>query len=246
MTITIIGSAPILSPIPDSRKTYFASSSAYQKKVKHASWGQINCVFPIGVIETGAPEPERSLFLEQAPYDRLFLRQSLWSLGNFWREESYKGLTKELETLTYRKMLSLVASETGFLSLFLRWSATAKVRELIHGLLKFRNGKVAGLENLSALLLSGRNTKVSSGILATLLALEEAQSDEEIGIFGITVSRNAYAYELTSEQLKDGVDGHQGHLSADIFVLQKLLRKYPNQIQIDDTDLRNLLLQFKP
>jgi hypothetical protein len=238
-----MGSAPVSNEVPPAQKTYFASSAAHQMAVIGNCWGEICCVFPIGVVETGSPEPELSLFLKHAPYDRLFLRKSLWSLTNSYNLENYIDLARDVTPLSYRYMLKLWAKHVGPMSLLLYWLRGAKLRDYIHLLNIPHSHKTSWLENFSSAVLSTSSTKLSSGVLSLLIAIDESEPDQKIHVFGITLTRQEYSYDLAPRQLDEAVKGHEGHMKADKLALIKVFKHHFARLDFDDEELRVFLLK---
>lgn len=241
MSIIVMGSAPVSTEVPAAERTYFASAAAHQMANRKNFWGEICCVFPIGVVETGRPEPELSIFLRHAPYDRLFLRSSLWSLINPYEVQTYISMGNDLRDLSYRDMVSLWVKHIGVSSLLFSWFKGAKMRNYIFLILNTRPKKVSWFENFCSVLLSTSHTKISSGVLSILLAIEESDPEQQINVFGVTLARQEYSYEMSPSQLSDGIKGHEGHMEADKQALVKLFRKHSSRLHFDDENLRSFL-----
>lgn len=237
VSITIMGSAPVSMDIPNAERTYFASAAAHQIENRMDCWGEICCVFPIGVAETGSPEPELSIFLTHTPYDRLVLRKSLWSLANQFDIQTYVDLGKDVTVMTYYSMVRLWAMNVGLTSLVVSWLKGAKFSDYMNLFLNPYSEKVSWLENFCSAVLSTSRTKVSTGVLSLLLAIEESEPDQQIHIFGITLARDKYSYDTSPRQLADNVAGHMGHMKADKQILIKVYRRHFARLHFDDPEL---------
>lgn len=231
VSILVLGAAPLSAEISfDHRLVIVAHGGAFHlpplASRPFTVWALVaaNGFSPSEILARGG----MNQIAKNGPYDKLLLRDSLKTSSKSLRlAVDLSELARTLENLTYQNILAL----------FLQWFSLREIFALVEWGPDAKPWHFRGIRRLTSLrrLLSTRGTKVSTGVLAVLVGLREAKSDETVVVAGIELERHAYSYSETDTERevdrKHILRGHQGHLEADLKVLRRLCsRKGPDHL----------------
>lgn len=244
MTISILGSAPFSESVPPSREIFTANGGVHHIERLGLRSEDVTAFFVSGNFGFDKVHLEEDLIKRHAPYRKIFLRESLRGLDCSDSNVAAYGLASNIELLSYSKMLELWTAEIHFLKLL---ATTLRPKNFLNSTLSFVNAMKGDrkMERLAATILSANGNKVSSGVLATMVALSIAEPEEEIHLFGITASRREYAYELTEKRLASTRKGHVSHIVPDLKILSQMIRTPDLTIVIHDKGLKEAVQNFR-
>lgn len=218
MTILVLGAAPLAGEITFGHRLIIVAHGGAvhlpsPEDRPTAVWGlaSSNGFTPSKLARAGSLKE----FVTSGPYQKLLLRDSLKVRSrNLRRVLDFSELASEVENLSYYRILSLLLHWFSMREIVLMAQGRSqakpwKVRKLIRSLMLSR-------------LLSQNGTKVSQGVLAILIALQEANSTERVIVAGIELERRAYAFSMADRDLEETLRGHEGHLKADSNVLRRI------------------------
>lgn len=241
MAKTVIGSGPFEEDVPESRMIFAVNGSVAHLPEKRIDSSNVSVIFVNGHFETSEARPEADLLVKNSPYSKIILRESLLGLDYPSSNARLQNLAEELRLLTYREMFSMWASRVGVLRTLLHGVHLKSLPAYFSSAINSMRRQKDFVERIASVFLSNGKTKLSSGVLAVLLASSMARPRETIYVFGITLSRNRYAYHLSNSQIVSRSKGHNGHLVADIFILSKLYQRCSGKLVIGDPQLRELI-----
>lgn len=245
MTISVLGSAPFAGTIPLSREIFTANGGVHHIERLGLKSTEVSALIVSGDFGHEAPHPVPDLVSRNAPYKKILLRESLRGLDHSESNHLVAHLAKRVELLSYTKMLELYTSEINYSRLL----ATAlKPKNFLNSGLCFlqaikHKGKK---ERLASTIISANGNKVSSGVLAAMVASAIAEPEEKIHLFGITASRNEYAYDLNYDRLTRTQRGHQSpHLVPDLKILSAMSGSAARKLVIHDKGLEEAVRSFR-
>lgn len=239
----MIGSAPFQEDIPDSRIIFAANGSVAHIPEKGIDPSNVCVLFANGYFEEPEAKTEAGLLVKHSPYSKIILRESLLGLNRPSSREALQALSGELELLTYKEMFSMWASKIGLLQTLVYGINTSSVPAYFLSALKSLRHREDLVEGIASVFLSNKRTKLSSGVLAVMLASSAARPGEIIHVYGISLTRTHYAYRMSDSEIDLQVKGHEGHLNSDIFMLSRLVNSKENEIVIGDTELRDRIVR---
>lgn len=243
MAITVIGSAPFEEDIPDSRIIFAANGSVAHLTEKGIDPSKVRVLFANGYFGDPEAQTESALLVRNSPYSKIILRESLLGLNRPSSREALQAFSGELELLTYKQMFSMWTSQIGLLETLVYGINIRSLPAHFLSALKSLRHQEDLVERLASVFLSNKKTKLSSGVLAVMLAVSAAHPEEIIHVYGISLTRNHYAYPMSNSELDRQVKGHEGHVTSDIFMLSRLVNSKENEIVIWDTELRNRIVR---
>ena len=243
MAITVIGSAPFEENIPDSRMIFAANGSVAHIPEKGIDPSNVCVLFANGYFEDPEAKTEADLLVKNSPYSKIILRESLLGLNRPSSREALRALSMEVELLTYKDMLSLWTSKIGLLRTLVFGIYTRSLPAYLLSALKSIRHKEDLVEGIASVFLSNKRTKLSSGVLAVMLASSAAHPGEIIYVYGISLTRTHYAYRMSDSEIDRQVKAQEGHLTSDVFVLSRLVNSKENKIVIGDAELRDRIVR---
>ena len=258
MNIWIVGSAPI-HKTPDGAPDiiYYANGGVWHKNKigLGASSHKIITVAPVIAPQRELKlkaiyadrqlhdmEVVRMIIMKNAPYDGVYLRETLdFSGGCKFDAETSRVFGENLRIISYQKIYKLIGSVFGkvfSVKMVLLLFAKHPIRVLV-GIFKGRS--------LSRILFNSREFKISTGVLALLVALYESHREDNFFLLGVSDSGTGYAYQEDPEikyAYQETVSVRDNHINADLWILSNLLKETCYRVRIMDESLKARLDLF--
>lgn len=245
MTISVLGSAPFSETLPRSREIFTANGGVHHIERLAIKSSRVTAIFPSGYyFKFREHQPESELLRRNAPYKKILLRQSLRGLDHSEPNLLVSHLAETVEILSYRKMMELWTSEINFPNILANALEPKNFFNSTNCFLRAmsQEGK---RERLASVILSANGNKVSSGVLAVMVAASLAEPEEDIHLFGITANRRDYAYQVSPGHLRSQQQGHLSHILPDLKILSSMIANPDHKILIHDRDLVEAVRAYK-
>lgn len=234
----MIGSAPFEEDIPDSRIIFAANGSVAHLTEKGIDPSKVRVLFANGYFGDPEAKTESALLVSNSPYSKIILRESLLGLNRPSPRENLQNLAEDVEILKYKEMFSMWTSKIGLLETLAYGINIRSLPTYFLSALKSLRHQEDLVEGIASVFLSNKKTKLSSGVLAVMLASSTARPGEIIHVYGISLTRNRYVYRMSNSELNRQIKGHKAHVTSDIFMLSRLVNSKKNEIVIGDIELR--------
>lgn len=258
MNIWVVGSAPI-HKTPDGAPDiiYYANGGVWHKNKigLGASSHKIITVTPVIVpqseLKLKANYTDRELhetgvvqmiIMKNAPYDGVYIRETLDFSGRCkFDDETSRILGKNLRIISYQKTYKLLGSVFGkvfSVKMILLLFAKHPIKFLV-GIFKGRS--------LSRILFNSREFKISTGVLALLVALCESCREDNFFLLGVSDSGTDYSYQEDPEikyAYRETASVRDNHINADLWILSNLLKETCYRVRVMDESLKARLDLF--
>lgn len=255
--IFVFGAGPVESITGAPRLILTANLGSYHlSSLRFTNTDSISLVSAT-LIEEGETSKGFQQLKNHGPFSKLIIRESrrpsILSLFHPPRDLASVLSVKELNELSTSLAFVDFRTLTGRLSALFGWPwllselfKSSSFRDVVGLIVAALRGAKGVSRFFHSLVASLPKIHISTGVLAVLLAAEEAIPGEEIHIFGVTASWSNYA-NGDPVILKGGLPaGLTKHLHADVRVLRRIVELYPKiQLVIQDSELRSLVFNSK-
>lgn len=238
MNVWIVGSAKI-HELPDASPdiVYYANGAVWHReKIPVGSSSQrvvtiAPVLLPQSELESASIFNDRELFesgvvhrliFDNGPYEQTFVRETLdFPAEVVIDRDISKQLSGKVVPLTYRDIYKLMLLGLGK-RITLKILCSILFKRPVRFLLGFLRNRP-----YIKTALNSQELKVSTGVLALLVALSQSREDDNFFLLGVSDDGTQYAYD-------SAVSIRSNHIKADLLVLSNLINKRFWRITIMD------------
>ena len=254
--LVVLCSGPVNSN-PDldrARKIYTANTGTWHLPRNGSHQRKVTAVIAASLFDPNGWSSVKTLQIS-CPYSRLVISESmrfptvsllgLVRLPTFDFEKTARELGGEFNFLTNEELAKFILGMVGWSWGLTRVTLNLRPRDLFDLTLATFRGTNVLKKVLASLVTKSRATMISTGALAIIVAVNDARKSEKILVYGMSATRDTYANGDPVHFTKGKPKGVVKHLSADVRVLSRVLKRTKANVDFEDPTLSELIKSQK-